>query len=214
MIDIAQLTEQSFRAIMGRIHVLLKMKGAVRLACGCLDMLINKRLAPIENDDWLSQAFVFRVWITVQDKAQEGNSVEDLKSLLDKLVKQLSKPLGKSATHAAQILLWKASESFYLQKKYDQSSIWCRIALHKVFDRSGELNHAKISRWVCQHVRSDIMAATDNNRRVLMCAIQVNDFGMAAETFNDMPEATQNAPLTRLLMFKVALRTEDEDLGE
>lgn len=36
---------------------------------------------------------------------------------------------------------------------------------------------------------------------------------MAAEVFNDMPETAKNAPFTRFLMFKVALRNSDNDLG-
>lgn len=56
--------------------------------------------------------------------------------------------------------------------------------------------------------------AADGNRRVIMCAIQMKEYGIAGEIFNDMSEAAKNAPLTRLLMFKVALRTSDEDLGE
>lgn len=36
---------------------------------------------------------------------------------------------------------------------------------------------------------------------------------MAAEVFNDMPAASKDAPFTRFLMFKVALRTSDDDLG-
>jgi len=47
-----------------------------------------------------------------------------------------------------------------------------------------------------------------------MCAIKLKEYGIAAEIFNDLPEPTKNAPLSRLLMFKVALRTSDEDLGE
>jgi len=148
MIDVAQLTEQTFKTIMGRIHVLVSKK-AVRLACSCIDTLISKRLMPLEDDDWLAQAFITRLWATVHDKTSRGeDSIEDLNLLLDKLTKQLSKPLSKTATHAAQILLWRVSETFYLQEKYDLSSKWCRVALHKVFDRSGELNLAKISRWV------------------------------------------------------------------
>jgi hypothetical protein len=56
----------------------------------------------------------------------------------------------------------------------------------------------------------------DNNkfRRIIMCCIQTKEYGKAAEVFNAMPESGKNSPLSRFLMFKVALRTSDDDLGE
>lgn len=36
---------------------------------------------------------------------------------------------------------------------------------------------------------------------------------MAMEAFNEMSEAAQNEPFTNFLMFKVAVRTSDKDLG-
>jgi hypothetical protein len=46
-----------------------------------------------------------------------------------------------------------------------------------------------------------------------MCCINTKEYGIAAEVFNQMSEASRDAPLSRFLMFKVALRTSDEDLG-
>lgn len=50
-------------------------------------------------------------------------------------------------------------------------------------------------------------------RRIIICAIEMREYSVAAETFNDMKESNREAPLSRFLMFKVALRNLDDDLG-
>ncbi|KAI5800044.1 meiosis protein SPO22/ZIP4 like-domain-containing protein [Geopyxis carbonaria] len=196
MITVTQLSEITFKSILGRINVLVAKKASI-LGCKCLDTLISKRLLQLEKDDWLEQAFVTRLWITIQDShaCQEESIVESLKTLLDLIVKQLSNTLSAKATHAAQVLLWKVSEVFFTQKNWRLSYSWCKLALHMVFDKSGELNDAKIA------------------RRIIICAIEMKEYGIAAETFNDMKTSSREAPLSRFLMFKVALRNLDDDLA-
>lgn len=148
MITMTQFTEITFKSILSRINVLVSRK-ASHLACKCLDTLISKRLLPLEKGDWLEQAFVSRLWITIQDShaCQEEAIIESLKALLDLIVKQLPNPLSAKATHAAQVLIWKVSEIFFTQQNWRLSCSWCKLALHIVFDKSGELNDAKIARY-------------------------------------------------------------------
>ncbi|KAL7275567.1 sporulation-specific protein 22 [Rhizina undulata] len=196
MISIAQLTEPIFKAILGKIHVLVSKK-STRLACDCLDELLTKRLLSWENDDWIEKSFVTRLWVTVQDPSSHEEAVlTALQKLLDSMTKQLARPFSAKATHAAQILLWKVTEAFYAQEKYQTAISWCKTALHPIFNRSGELNSAKIA------------------RRIILCALQTKDYGTAAEIFNEMPETAQDVPFTRFLMFKVAMRTSDDDLAQ
>ena len=76
---------------------------------------------------------------------QEESGIASLKELLNTMTKKLEKPLSPKATHAAQILLWKVSEVMFVQEKHRLASLWCRVALHMVFDKSGELNYGKIA---------------------------------------------------------------------
>lgn len=146
VIAVIQLTETTFKTILRRIHVLVSKKAAAQ-ACQCVDTLISKRLLPMEKESWLEQAFVTRLWIMLQSpKCLEESGIAPLKELLDAMTRKLEKPLSPKATHAAQILLWKVSEVMYVQEKYRLASLWCRVALHMVFDKSGELNYAKIAR--------------------------------------------------------------------
>lgn len=50
-------------------------------------------------------------------------------------------------------------------------------------------------------------------RRIIVCSINTGEYGKAAEVFNEMPDSARGSPTTRFLMFKVALRTLDDDLG-
>jgi hypothetical protein len=45
-------------------------------------------------------------------------------------------------------LLWERIESAYNEKQYDRAEKYCNLALHRLFERCGELNHAKIARCV------------------------------------------------------------------
>jgi hypothetical protein len=146
MISVVQLTEASFKVIMGRIHGLVS-DGAIRLACKSLDELLTKRALVLERDDWIEKTFVTRLWVTVQDQSlQEEVSLPSLQRLLDAMMKKLEKPLSPTASHAGQVLLWKIADVLYSQEKYEMSSSWCKIAQHPIFDKSGELNQAKICR--------------------------------------------------------------------
>lgn len=148
MIDATQLTDSNFTLVMGRIRDLVKMS-SVKAACECLDVFIRKRLAAMEREDLLEKAFITRIYITIQDRTYgEEKVVDNLRALLDAISKQLKRSLRQGATNAAIGLLWRVSEAFYNQQKYKISSQWCRLALHVVFDKSGVLNIAKISRCV------------------------------------------------------------------
>lgn len=146
IISICQLSSTAYKTILGRIHTLAAKKDVIR-ACECLDILISKRLLALNDQDLLEQAFVTRIWFIIQSNSYENETVINaLQELLDTMIKNLQKPLGAKATHAAQILLWKVSDVLYAKTKYDAASQWCRVALHVIFDKSGDLNHTKIAR--------------------------------------------------------------------
>lgn len=195
MIEIAQFSEDVFRTVLGRIQKLSDQ--SVTLACTCLDELISKRLLVLGQDEWIERAFVTRLWMTVKNNTSlEGNTLATLKKLVDSMARQISKPLSPKSTQAAQILLWKVSEALLVQEKWVEASMWCEVALHRVFDKSGDLNYAKLG------------------RRIIHCAIQVADYGKAEETYANMSESGKQSPSTLFLMFKVALRTSNHQLAE
>ena len=43
-------------------------------------------------------------------------------------------------------LLWKRIESNCAQVLYEAGEGWCRLALHQIFEKAGEMNKGRISR--------------------------------------------------------------------
>lgn len=74
---------------------------------------------------------------------------------------------------------------------YETADLWCRLAMHRVFDSAGELNKAKIA------------------RKLLLCALARLDPTSATEVFNTMSEKAKSEPLTQFLMFKIAIRNDE-----
>lgn len=72
---------------------------------------------------------------------------------------------------------------------------WCRLALHQIFERSGELNKARIV------------------RKLLLCAYAKQDFGNAREIYGTMSEVARNEPMTRFLMYKIAIRCKESEVA-
>ncbi|QPC76062.1 hypothetical protein HYE68_006814 [Fusarium pseudograminearum] len=92
-------------------------------------------------------------------------------------------------------LIWKRLDTNYSKKQYRECQLWCQVALHPIFSNSGETTQRKFS------------------RRLVRCAISCEDAESAYATFNAMPKDAQDEPLTRYLMFKVALMSWNHELG-
>jgi hypothetical protein len=54
---------------------------------------------------------------------------------------------------------------------------------------------------------------TDDQRKLLLCALQKNDVENAKEVFRSMAEHTKSQPMTMYLAYKLALRSGDRDLA-
>ena len=52
------------------------------------------------------------------------------------------------------------------------------------------------------------------DRRIIHCAVQNADYGKATEVYEKMSEETKQHPTTLFLMFRVALRTSNNQLGK
>lgn len=81
------------------------------------------------------------------------------------------------------------------KNELDISDKWCSVALHDMFSNCGSANKAKFG------------------RKRIICALGLNKPEEARLVYTSMSESAQNDVLTRYLMFKVALRLWDTDLG-
>jgi tetratricopeptide (TPR) repeat protein len=192
IIRMIHVTEATFKTVLHYIHKLRSQNPtSTHIA---LDEFLQKRLIGAEKPEWLEKVLVTIVWnITTSTSIAAGTSL--LKQILDSLSDRSSHSIGASATHAAQILLWKRIEASYNQDAYADAISWCHLALHKSFDKSGELNLGKIQ------------------RKLLLCSLATSDFPMARSVYSEMSASAQTAQETQYLMYKIGLRSGDADLA-
>ncbi|KAI9795239.1 MAG: hypothetical protein M1835_006135 [Candelina submexicana] len=187
-------TESLFDAqgIIGHIHKL--RAGSPDLACKALDNLLTMRTFSTGKEAWVEKVLITRLWIST-NSSDTNNVLNQLYAILDSIASNIKEPLTSHATHAAQTLLWKRIESNYRQQNFAVAESWCRLSLHRVFERAGDLNTAKIA------------------RKVILCALGRQDPACAREVYNQMSDAGRATPMTKYLMFKVALRGGDTDFA-
>ena len=194
MISTVHLTDSNTKTI---LHHIYKLKSeSSELACKALDQVFV-RLLDTDMETWIEKVFITRVW-TSTSLLNSADAVSSLREFLELANTDRAKPLTLSApaTHAAHLLLWKQIEVTFNQQQYDVAGSWCQLALRPVFGSSGWLNIAKIE------------------RKLLLCALRRHDLSSARELYSHMSDGSKSAPMTKYLMYKLALRSEDEDLGK
>ncbi len=194
VISTVHLTDSNTKMILHHVYKLKSRNSA--LACTTLDQLYV-RLLDTDKENWVEKVFIARIW-TSTAFTNSADAVYSLREFLEMVTANRAKTLTltASATHAAHILLWKQVEVMFSQQQYDVARSWCQIALHAIFESSGWLNIAKIE------------------RKLLLCALQSLDVSSAREIYSQMSAASKEAPMTKYLVYKLALRSEDEDLGK
>jgi len=194
IISTVHLTDSNTKMILHHVYKLKSRNSA--LACSTLDQMCV-RLLDTEKESWVEKVFIARIW-TSTAFTNSADAVSSLREFLEMVTANRAKAfaLTASATHAAHILLWKQIEVTFSQQQYDVARSWCQLALHSIFASSGWLNIAKIE------------------RKLLLCALRSHDLSSAREIYSHMSDASKEAPMTKYLMYKFALRSEDEDLGK
>ncbi|KAB5586055.1 meiosis protein SPO22/ZIP4 like-domain-containing protein [Coniochaeta sp. 2T2.1] len=187
--DVAMdLAEQSagdpdFRLIMHHIGKLDDK--APTLGMKVLDQFITA-LARSEHVEWVERLVTKRIWMAT-NRGDLGEAIEAAHAAIS----QVQKPLGPDATAAVQTLIWKYVDSVYNQQLYDTAELWCKLALHRIFENTGPLNRAKIE------------------RKLILCSMRRNDIDGARSIYHAMAEETQKEPRTLYLLYKIAIRSDD-----
>lgn len=192
MIRTLVLSDSNFKLIMHHIRKLNDK--APSLACNMLDAFLRDRLLREDNEGWVETAVVNRLYISTT-QSDGADQYENVLKVLDMVSANIKKPLGLSATHACQTLLWKRVESNCALNAHELAESWCRLALHRIFEESGDLNKAKIA------------------RKLLVIALQRHDIADAPGLLSMIPESSKDDQNTQFLIFKLALRTDDTELA-
>lgn len=83
-------------------------------ACRALDDFIDLRLAIDEKWQWVAKALVTRVWITIEELADQADEVSSLRTAFDAVLARSQKPLDAGATHAIHVVCQVGSCSITL----------------------------------------------------------------------------------------------------
>lgn len=192
IIRTVHLTDINVKTILHHVHGLSSRSSP--MAHAVLVTFLSGRLLGAEQPKWLEKALVTMIWNCTTSKGGL-DLVSSFAELFDNLIAASSVPLSPSATHAAQILLWKRVEASYNQELYDDAETWCKLSLHPVFSSSGALNIGKLQ------------------RKLILCAIGKSDSAKALELYSQMSTTNKMDPSTQYLLYKVALRSHDAELA-
>lgn len=168
------LSDINLRTVLHHIHE-LKRRNA-RLTHTALVSLISERLLAMEQIVWIEKTVITLVWncATSLDLAE---MTDQLEALLNEVASVPNSAFSASATHAAQLvcvlsrkiyparvslgdgkltytkLMTRRIETAYSHGDYEQADSWCRLALHRIFGKSGESNIGKLQRYYPQRRR-------------------------------------------------------------
>ncbi|KAJ0162227.1 hypothetical protein CTA2_4896 [Colletotrichum tanaceti] len=163
-------------------------------ATSVVDGMLRGTMASSGRDEWVERLVLLRIWMETTQRDSLA-AVEGLATVLAGLQDNLEKPFGASAAVGALTLIWKKIEVNYNQGHFDIADGWCQVALQPLFQNGGPSNMSRLG------------------RKLILCALGRNDTERARQAFHDMSEAAQNEPMTRYLMYKVALRSADRELA-
>ncbi|KAF7952888.1 hypothetical protein EAE96_006111 [Botrytis aclada] len=176
-------------------HVRKLHEKAPSLACGALDEMVRLRVKELVTmTEWLEKALLTRIWMCVSGRETEELFVS-MEGYLTMIAGNIEKSIGVEATMAAHTLIWKKIEANYGLKQYEVTEKWCHLAIHRLFKAPGEANMAKIS------------------RKLLLCALNRGDINSARDIFASMSDSAKEEPLTRFLMYKISIRSEEVELA-
>ncbi|WQF82317.1 Putative meiosis specific protein Spo22/ZIP4/TEX11 [Colletotrichum destructivum] len=163
-------------------------------ATSVVDGMLRGAMVSSGRDEWVERLVLLRIWMETTQR-DSLTAVEGLAAVLAGLQDNLEKPFGASAAVGALTLIWKKIEITYSQGHFDIADSWCQVALQPLFQNGGPANMSRLG------------------RKLILCALGGNDTGRARQAFHNMSEAAQNEPMTRYLMYKVALRSADRELA-
>jgi len=185
------LNDPNFKTIM---HHIQKLKGwNANLAARTLDSFLTVRLYETINMVYIEKTLVTRVWISTS-QAISLEEVQSLAATVNQIYDATRRALNADATHAAQTLMWRSIDTASATGNFEVAKAWCRLTQHSLFDNAGEINKSKFA------------------RKIMSLALLQNDSAAAREAFFQMPDSGKDAILTRYLMYRVGLYSQDEEL--
>ncbi|KAI0194684.1 meiosis protein SPO22/ZIP4 like-domain-containing protein, partial [Xylaria flabelliformis] len=189
MMRTADMSESFFKLL---IHHIRKLDERNHLAAiSVLDDFFIACILASQQEQWIDKAIILRTHLATSDGSLE--SIQGLEIVLDKVLPSIGKPLSVNAAVGIHTLIWKKADAEFSQDEFHPAARWCNLALHPALAQSGPSNVSKMA------------------RKLLLCAIQLNDLSTAGNILQGMSDVTLKEPMTAYLAFKVALKQQDAD---
>jgi hypothetical protein len=164
------------------------------IACQVLDDFLQSRILAEGSQQCIESLLVNRIWMSTSQR--DGQDViASVEGILETIAANIANTITAPTAHACQMLLWKRIEANSSLGQHGAAEMWCHLALHRVFENTGEMNKAKIT------------------RKLLLCALGQQSMSSARDVFSSMSEATKEDPMTRFLMYKIAIRCDEVELA-
>ncbi|KAI8625467.1 SPO22-domain-containing protein [Xylariaceae sp. FL1651] len=189
MMRTVDMSESSFKLLLYHIRKLDDKNHSA--ACSALDEFLKAYVLTAQRDEWVDKTTILRTHMAVREDSHE--SIKALEAVLDQAMLRTGKPLLVNTAASIQTLIWKKADADFNQEQFDRAAEWCQLALHPALGLSGPSNTGKMS------------------RKLLLCAIHINDLATAGEVLRTMNEITLREPMTAYLAFKVALKQGNGD---
>ena len=185
------LTDSNVSTMLHHIHKLKTWDST--MAHAVLFNFLADRLIGGEHEVWLEKTLITIVW-NCTTSVDFPTVLATLRNTFDVATDPI-RTISPSATHAAQVLLWKRVEAAYNQEMYEVAESWCRLSLHEIFGNSGSMNKGKLQ------------------RKLILCALGMLNANKALEVVATMSEANKSDASTQYLLYKVALRCQDAEMA-
>ena len=93
-------------------------------------------------------------------------------------------------------LLWKRIETHFDRSEHESASEWCKLGLHRLLHRRGDVNTDKL------------------DRKLVQCYLETSNFGECIMHLNSLSTRGSSDSLTNYLAYCLALKTADQDAGK
>ena len=192
IIEMVHLTESNIATVTLHVHKLKQFNSS--MAHETLFKFMTNRLLGGDCQSWFEKVLVTIIW-NLATAADVPDALETMSQVLDDVEARSGMNLTPSATHAAQIMLWKRIEAAYSQENYALAERWCHLSLHNIFSQSGSMNVGKLQ------------------RKLILCALAMNNANKAWSVVSKMSELNKNDLSTQYLLYKCAIRCHDAEMA-
>lgn len=194
LVKSVQLTMTNLKTILVQLRKLADLDLSTALAT--FDNSLLTRVINHGDTSLIERSIMMRIYMSTS-KPSDDQNISSLQSFLDKVqIATNGILISPDASTAADIMIWKCIEDCISANLMDLAEKWCQISLHALFAIQNDLKKAR----VC--------------RKAMIVSLDLGRAELAVNYWKRMPMQNQDEPVSRYLLYRVAVRLSDEELAE